>query len=327
MRRLAVILTVAAVCEFALAAGPHQEAGTESVNEPSGLIPNAGGDFDLLGNWDTDHFSAWHARVGLLWSLESINQFSGIHVGVDEYRQGNWSRHGSSLLGAYKDTDRATGAGLTIVGGASSASNATRAVGEFTWNVRLSPATGVEFVGNRAFVETRAGIDQATMSNFLAASADHSINDRLTLIGLVGAQQFSDDNSRLHLRGRAIYLLSPEYGVSVEARARAYESSRSGPANYFNPEHYARGELGLRLRRSFGDWRVFAEAGAGGETVEHLSHKATYYGGLRAQRTFANDLTFSVNYSTQRSSESDGATSVESKYRWQYLRAFFIVPF
>lgn len=327
MKRLAALLAALLAWQLALAAGPHREAATDRIDEPQGAFPGAGVDFDLLGTRDSDHFSARHTRAGLLRSHESIYRFSGVHVGADEYRQGEWSRHGASLLGAYRDVDRATAAGLSVVGGFSRTADTTRLVGEFAWNVRLSAATGVELHGNREFIETRVGIESATMSNFLAASVDHTIAERLTLIGLAGAQQFSDDNTRLHLRGRAIYLLSPQQGFGVEVRVRAYESLQPGLAAYFNPEHYARGEMGLRLRRSLGGWRVFAEAGAGREGVDLNFRNPTAYFSARAQRSFANGLTFAVNYAAQRSSEGDGASSIEGKYRWQYLRAFLLVPF
>jgi hypothetical protein len=316
--RIAAILAAALAWPLA--------AGAQDIVESGRRVSGPGADVDLLGTRDTDGFSARHVRLGYLWADESFYRFAGIHVGADDYRQGNWSRSGASLLGAYKDVERATGAGLTVVGGLQKAGSETRAVGEFTWNVRLSPATGVEFVGNRDFVETRPGIDGAVMSNFVAASADHSVTDRFTLIGLAGAQAFSDDNTRWHLRGKAIYLLSPEYGFGAELRLRAYESQHPGPAAYFNPEHYGRAELGLRLRRSFGDWRVTAEAGAGSEVVDQNPAKSTYYSGLRVQRTFSS-FTLVAAYTAQRSSDSHAATSADGNYRWQYLHAFLLLPF
>jgi hypothetical protein len=284
-------------------------------------------DADLIGTRDTDGFVSTRERVGLLWSYESLYRFTGINVSADNYHQRGWSMHGASLLGIYRDVVRATGGGLSVVAGASRAGDATRLVGDLTWNRRLSDTTGFELIGSRAFVETRAALESAVMSNFAAATVDHAIGDRVTLVGLAGAQDFSDGNLRLHLRGRAFYLLSPEQGLSAEVRLRAYESSLRGPVSYFNPEHYARAELGLRLRRSMGDWRVFAELGGGRENVDPSIRNPTYYLGLQAQRAFESGMSLAINYTAQRSLESDAATSVQNRYRWQYLRAFFTVPF
>jgi hypothetical protein len=289
--------------------------------------PFAGADFDLLGTRDSDGFVSTHSRAGLLWSYESLYRFSGINVGADNYHQRGWSMSGASLLGVHRDVVRATGAGLTVVAGASRAGDATRLVGDLTWNRRLSTTTGIELIGSRSFVETRAALEGRVMSSFAAATIDHALGDRVTLVGLAGAQGYSDNNLRLHLRGRAFYLLAPEQGISAEARVRAYESSLRGPATYFNPEHYARAEVGLRLRRSLGDWRVFAELGGGREAVDLNFRNETYYLGLQAQRAFANGVSLAFNYSAQRSSEGDGATSIEGRYRWQYLRAFLALPF
>jgi hypothetical protein len=307
--------------------GAPEEPSARHLDGPMRLLPRAGADLFLDASRDTDGFSAVHSRAGLLWRHESINRFSGVHVGADNFRQHGWSRHGVSLLGVYRDVERETGEGLSLQAGMSRLGDDLRAVGELTWNKRFSAATGMELLGNRSFVETRLGLEQATMSNFLAISGDHTIGDRLTLAGLAGVQAYSDNNTRAHLRARGIWLLVPEQGFAVEARVRAYDSSRPGRAAYFNPERYLRGEVGLRLRRSIGDWRVLAEAGAGSEDISDSARKGTGYATLRLQRSFANDMTFAILMTSQRSSEGDAASSADGKYRWEYLRALLLVPF
>ena len=182
-------------------------------------------------------------------------------------------------------------------------------------------------MGQGDFVETRAGLEAGTMTNYLAASGDVAVTDRLTLIGLAGEQWFSDDNRRTHLRGTAIYGLLPEHGLSVQGRFRGYESSRSGGVLYFNPDDYERADIGLRMRRAFGSWRVLAAAGGGRERINRDVEKPTRYADLRVQRSFANNFTVALTFSLSHASDSDSIIAPGADYTWRYYRAVLIAPF
>ena len=292
----------------------------ESEQRPQGVA------FELLGTRDSSDFRSTRLHGGLLVREESPFDFLAVGGGVTRYEQDDWSTERYTLGAAVRKVERATGAGLVATAGLSQVGDSTRAILEATWNRRLSQRTGFELIGQRDFVETRAGLEAGTMTNFAAASVDHVVAERLTLIGLGGLQYFSDDNRRWHLRGRAIYPLLPEQGVSMLVRAKVYESSRPGGSLYFNPENYQQGDLGLRLRRSIGGhWRVLAAAGVGGEEIDHSEGKRTYYVEARAERSFANNLWLMLTYVLDHSSASDNSTGQD--YKWQYFRAVAVIPF
>lgn len=280
---------------------------------------------DTIYTTDSEHFRSIRLRAAALVRYESPWDLIAVGGGGVYYKQDDWSKERYSLAGAIRKLDRETGAGVVAVGGVASVGDHQKLFGEGTWNVRLTRSTGVEFIGQRDFVETRPALDAGTMTNFFAASADHAVSDRLTVIGLAGGQWYSDDNHRTHLRGRAIYALLPEHGLSVQVRAQGYESSRPGGGLYFNPDRYERADIGLRVRRSVGaDWRVLAAVGAGQEWIDHSVKNPTAYAEARGQRSFANNVTLALTFAYYRASEAESAGSGD--YRWSYFRVLLIIP-
>jgi len=331
VKRAALAATLLAHCiQPAWTADEIPESSRPSRASSVGLIGDyedaiQGNAVELLGTTDSDHLRSVRLKAAVLVDYKSAYDFVAISAGGTRYEQADWSAERYSLGGVVKKVDRATGSGLLASGGLSGVGDSLRAFLDATWNARLSESTGVELMGQRDFVETRAGLEAGTMTNFAGASVDYAATERLTLIGLGALQYFSDDNRRWHLRGRAIYALVPQEGLSVQVRARAYESSRPGGALYFNPENFAQADVGLRLRRSLGDWRVLAAAGVGRENIDRHNEEPTRYLEARMERSFANNLWLVLHYVVDHSSTSDASTS--GHYTWQYFRAAVIFPF
>jgi len=281
---------------------------------------------DFVGTADTDHFRSARLRAGALLQHESADKYIALGGGYTRYEQNDFAANRYSLGAAIRNVVRSTGAGVVATGGVSQVGDRTRAVFEATWNVRLSQTGGFELIGQRDFVESSAALDAGTMTNFVGASVDYTIADRLTLIALGGLQYFSDDNRRDHLRARVIYVLLPEQGLSVQAKVRAYESSNATSAFYFNPENYREADIGLRLRRSVGNWRLLAAAGGGKEEINRSVENRTYYVEARAERRFADGVSLVLSYALDHSAGSD-SSSGGGHYTWNYFRAVLVIPF
>lgn len=330
MRRAVLAIAGAACCACAHAAPDAAE--TQRVAPAPPLV---GGPFtdseqrlrgaagEVMGTSDTDHFRSARLGGGALIRHESAYDFVALGAMLTRYRQDDWSADRTTLGGTVRNVERATGAGLAATAGLSEAGGRVRAVLDGSYNLRLTPGAGVEFIAQRDFVETRAGIDAGATSSFAAAALDYAATDRLTLIGLAGVQYYSDDNRRDHLRGRLIYSVLPEEGLSVQLRARGYDSTRPGGTLYFNPDTYREADAGLRLRRSLGEWRVLAAAGAGREKFDGPRQPVGYFE-ARAERSFASNISILLTYAYDRSSASDNAAG--ASYRWQYFRAAFVLP-
>jgi hypothetical protein len=187
----------------------------------------------------------------------------------------------------------------------------------------------MELIANRDAVETMAALGRAIMANFLAASFDHAVTERLTVIGMPTYRRFSDGNEQTGFRAWAIYGLLPEHGVSAQLKVRGYESTQNGGGAYFSPDRYERAEIGLRLRRAFGDWRVFATADVGRERIDRDIEKPTVQAALTAQRNFANNAGLGVQFAYYRASDSANNLNVNRSdhYAWRMARVYFTVPF
>lgn len=282
---------------------------------------------DRVSNSDTDKFKRDTTRVGAMVHYASPYEFIAIGASRNEFRQGNWSAGVNSLVLAGRSINRRTGEGYT---GRLAATTNTEKInwhGEGTWNVRFSERTGAELIGSRDAVETVGALKEGILSNFLAVSVDHALTDRLTVIGMPTYQRFTDSNSRRGWRGWGIYNLLPDYGISVEIKAQAYDSSGSSNGLYFNPEHYERKEAGLRMRRSIGQWRVFATADFGRERIDRDIEKPTRIFALAAQRSFANNVTAGVQYSYYQASSSGTEISSSDDYTWRMARIYLAIPF
>lgn len=282
---------------------------------------------DRVRTRDTDKFQRDTTRTGMMVHYASPHEFIALGGSRNEFRQGNWSGGVNSLFLAGRKINRRTAEGFT---GRLEITTNTEKInwhGEGLWNVRFSERTGAELIGSRDAVETVGALKEGILSNFVAVSVDHALTERLTVIGMPTYQRFTDSNARRGWRSWAIYNLLPDYGVSVELKAQAYDSTGRSNGLYFSPEHYERNEAGLRVRRAFGNWRVFAAADFGRERINREIEKPTRIFSLTAQRSFANNVTAGVQYSYYQASSSGTESSTSDGYTWRMARAYLAIPF
>lgn len=105
------------------------------------------------------------------------------------------------------------------------------------------------FFVEREIVETPQGVDRGIYYTFGGASFDFPVDDRNVVTAMVGAQEFTGDNVRLHLRGSYIHVVKPAWGLSAQVRGRYYHSTRPGEFDYFSPRDYVEVLPVLQVRR------------------------------------------------------------------------------
>ena len=217
---------------------------------------------------DTDGFHATRVRAGGLYPYASYVDYVGVAAQTTHYSQDDWQRDASGIVALWRNQDPATLAGVNAEGGVVRVAGHTRVVGDATWDLRPTPATGVELIAAGDLVATQKAIDRGVAYGFLAASVEHTFAERVTAIGLAGYQPFTDGNERLHWRARLIWLVAPDYGVNLQARFRGYESRQSDVAGaYFNPDRYRQWQGAVALRRRLSGWVVTGSIGFGRETI------------------------------------------------------------
>jgi hypothetical protein len=327
---------IAAVALAGVFANGHSLAATQ---QPASATPGETSDqieqrygkrgliLDGILTRDTDDFERDIARIAAAIHYENIYEFVSVLGSVDRFRQREWSARANSIGLAARKVNRRTAAGYFVRAAIADAPAKLQLHGEATWNIRFSDRAGVELIANRDALETIEALPEGIMANFFAASLDYAASDRWTLIGMPTYRKFSDGNTQTGARGWIIYGVAPESGLSVNLRARAYDSDEDGGGLYFSPLEYRRAEVGVRLRRAINDWRVFAMANMGREYINSEPSKPTFDLSITASRVFDKDISVGLQFAYFRSSDSANNVGLDDRYAWHMLRAYVGIPF
>ena len=114
---------------------------------------------------------------------------------------------------------------------------------------------GQEYFIERDRLETAQGLERDLYHTFVGAAFDLPIDERNTVTALVGVQDFDGENLRTHLRARAIHVIKPEWGLSVQLRTRYFHNSVPAEADYFSPGCYVEVLPVVQVQRFHGGWR------------------------------------------------------------------------
>lgn len=134
-----------------------------------------------------------------------------------------------------------------------------------------------EYFIEREIVETPIGLDRRLHATFVGGAFDLPLSERTTLTAMAGVQDFTGDNTRLHLRGRYIHVVKPEWGLSAQLRLRYWHDSHPGEHDYYAPGWYAEVLPVLQLRRFSGGWQYLAAAGYGRSRDAHSDWRDARY--------------------------------------------------
>ncbi|HSP34553.1 MAG TPA: hypothetical protein VLU46_09585 [Thermoanaerobaculia bacterium] len=211
------------------------------------------GEIDLRS--DADQFHSFRARGGGFLRYDSPYQYMGVAAQGTHYSQRGWKRDAPGVLLLWRKQRRDTLAGTIAEAGLVRANGRARVVGDATWSLRPNARAGFELIAAGDLVETQRAVDRGIAYSFLAASAEREITPRFTVIALAGRQHFTDGNNRVHLRGRLIWMLVPEQGISAQLRYRQFGSDSSDVGGaYFNPRRYRQFDAGLFIRKRRAGW-------------------------------------------------------------------------
>lgn len=280
---------------------------------------------DLAASRDSEGFKRNTLRVGAMVQYASPYDFIALGASRNEFSQAGWARGVNSLVLSGRNVNRRTAEGYVGRFALTTNTDKIQWHGTLAWNKRFDEKAGMELIFNRDAVETRAALEQGTLVNLYAASFDYALNDRWTAIAMPTYRDFTDGNDQKGGRGWLIYGLLPEQGLSAELKGQFYDSARISP-DYFSPDTYRRAELGLRLRRAIGDWRVFAEAAYGREFINNDIEQPTTVVNFTGQRSFSNQLSVGVQLSYYRAAANGAGVNAADDYHWSMVRAYMTIP-
>jgi hypothetical protein len=273
---------------------------------------------------DADHFDALRLRTGAFLRYESPYRYEGVAVQATEYTQSSWKRAAPAALFLWRNQRRDNLAGTLAEAGLVHVAGRTRVIGDATWSLRPSARTGFEILAAGDLVETRRSLDRATAFTFFGASAERDLTPRFTAIGLAAYQHFTDGNNRPQLRGRLIWLLVPEQGISAQLRARHFTSQQLNvPGEYFNPRRYLQWDAALAIRKRYAGWIWSGTVAAGREQIDGNINRTTGLVDFRGEGNLPRGMHVVLHAAYNRSA----GFAISDRYWYRLIGVTFVVPF
>ena len=241
---LAAFLLLAAPVLAAEDDGPHQAAG-----------------FDIFGSSDADHFHVLKTGASYYPEYESTQQYLGARfehflfssdTGGSGHAERGFINYADSG-GDWNWSGTAGTDGRTLLGAGSAVTQ-----GMFDQSTIRQ-----EYFLNRDLIETPLGFNRGLYFTYLGGNYDIPLNDRNTVTALIGSQVFSGKNYRLIARSNYIYVVEPDWGLSLQFRAKYFWDSLPREFDYFSPRWYMEGVPTVQLRRFYDRWQFLAAAGYG----------------------------------------------------------------
>ena len=244
--------TTALLLTACLYAGPCLAQETET--RPANPAPAA--TLDVFTSTDADNTDVLRTGLSLDWSHEAEDRYTGIQLEKAWFtplggrttdfdrvylryadKSGRWAWN--SQIG----TD-----GHTVLG---------------SLNVADTSPWRKEFFLERDIVETPRGVNEGVYYTFGGVALDVPLGERDTATVVLGAQEFTGKNVRLHVRSNYVHVVKRNWGLSVQLRARYFHSTEPGEYDYFSPRWYAEALPAIQMRRYVSGWRYLIAAGYG----------------------------------------------------------------
>jgi hypothetical protein len=279
---------------------------------------------DVLVSSDTDGFQASRVRAGAFLPYANPWRYSGLAAQSTLYKQGDFRKKVTGVLGVYRDVRRDTLAGVNVEAGVVRVSGHLRPLGDASWRLVPVAGTALDLTASADLVETPKALDRGIGYTFLAAGLEQQFGERFTVTGLAGWQTFSDGNARPHLRARLIWLAVPDDGITLQLRYRQYATRQTDvDGAYFNPEDY-RQWLGVAaIRKRYAGWTFSGALGAGPQFITGAEAHTTYLAQARAEGVIAGNVQLALHASYNQS-----VGFIDSPdYAYRIFGVTLIVPF
>lgn len=217
--------------------------------------PTQAAGFDVFASSDADHSDVLKLGLAYDFDFTSLEKYQGVRL--EQFVFSAQGTHRSEMRGYYRFAD--TGGGWKWHG----------MVGTDGYDVlgNGSLVTGTtfrqEYFVSRDLLETPLGVTKRYYATFAGASYDITLDDDNIVTALVGVQKFSGDNWRMHMRGNYIYVVAPDWGLSLQMRVRSFWNSVPREYDYFSPRWYVEAIPTIQLRRFVNRWQYMARLGWG----------------------------------------------------------------
>lgn len=217
--------------------------------------------FDAFASSDADHADVMKLGAGWLPAWRDVDHYAGIEAQHARFSGPGWHDDAWRLYGRF-----AGDAGGNWKWNAKIGSDGDTALGSASLYSEAGGEHREAFV-ERDMVETRLGAERGLYYTYAGVTRDFAITRRITLVGLAAVQDFTGSNLRTVLRGRAIWVASERYGVSLQLRTRYFHDSTPREFDYFSPRWFGEAVPTVNVQRFVRGWRLRAAAGYGRQWV------------------------------------------------------------
>ncbi len=276
----------------------------------------------FLISHDSENFDVKKITLSAIPLYQDALHYQGIQASNFLYSNNDWSKSSSQVNYINKSINKKDYLGYTVNVGIKNLGQHNLATADINYGVKITESTAAEIFFNRDYVETVNSLNAGIYYNYYGASIQQEFLNRFTLIGLASQHQFSDDNTRTHLRVKLIYNIFPEYGINLQLRHRRFTNSDEPKGNYFNPDQYFEDMLALGFRQRIEGWMFSSVIGVGKQKINGDQMTDTMLVEAEVSSPLVNRfyLNSKVGYT-----ESAGFNGPD--YRYQYIQANLIYNF
>ncbi len=315
MRKIQSIFLIFVLCCIHSASNAED---TQEVNKLALLAP------DIYLASDSENFSTYKYKAGILPLYEHGEKFTGITYQHNYFTQGGWNSTGEQYTLLTKAINPRTALGYNLNIGYNTENGHQLITTESNYGFRATDSTKAELILNRDRVETQNSLNNGIYYTMGGLSVEQQITDKVTAVLMGANMYFSDTNTRPIARAKLIYDLLPEYGLTAQLRYRQYwDTNTSVPNNYFNPNQYIENMLAFGARKRIEGWILSGTVGIGRQSVNQAPSTTTQLYEIAATSPVnSNDY-----YLKTRAGYGKSAGFQGPNYFYRYLMEELIIPF
>lgn len=268
---------------------------------------------------DNESFSTQRIAVEYLPRFKHIDSLTGVRYADIHYQQDGWSRDGQQLSFMHRNIDPVTANGWQLEAGMLRQGGHDLLTADGSYLTALGTGTTAEVMINRDVIETANALNDGVHFTFVGGDVAQVLEPHLTVVALAAKQEFSDDNSRNHIRLKFIVQPDLDLGLTLQLRYRSYNSSDIS-VTYFNPAHYDETMLVAVWRKRIMGWASSLTAGAGEQHVAGDPGTPTRILEISSQSPLNHGYALRVRGGVNQSASFNGPD-----YRYNYFQAEWIV--
>ncbi len=300
-----------------LCAGFIQSTQAQEVKKDWGVMAPT-----IFASHDSDSFDVVKVGAGLLPMYQSGQEYWGLTATRNFYSASDWSAIGSQLNLVKRDVNPQNNLGHTVSVGVNRIYERDLLTADLNYSGALNQMINYELFFTRDRVETQNSLTNGVAYNFYGGSLEYRLAPKWSLVGLLGQQQFTDDNTRTHARAKVIYDLFPQQGINIQLRHRQYRDSHDLTPNYFNPKDYQEQMLAVGMRKRVNEWQLSGLVGLGRQKISDDPRTTTRLVEFEAVSPVANKVFLRAKAGYSESAGFNGPS-----YRYEYFQADLIFPF